>query len=202
MKKIITVLLTGVVINSYADVSLLTKYLSNMKTMKANFTQTIKSGKKNRTTTGTMEISRPNKFRWEYILDQQLIVSDAKSIYIYDKPLQQVTVKSLGGAIDKSPAALLAGSNSIDKLYKISDVANSNDKLTWFKIEPKSLNDNNGFQVVMMGFGVDGKISSMKFTDTFGNETVLTFNDVQTDVVIPVSEFKFTPPAGVDVLKD
>ena len=56
--------------------------LSQAKTMKADFSQTVISGKKSRTTTGTMEIARPNKFRWEYTQDQQLIVSDAQK-YIF-----------------------------------------------------------------------------------------------------------------------
>ncbi|MDD3267024.1 MAG: outer membrane lipoprotein chaperone LolA [Burkholderiales bacterium] len=202
MKRIITVLLYGFIFNSYADSASLSKYLGNMKTMKADFTQVIITGKKNRTSVGNMEISRPNKFRWEYTADQQLLISDSKDIYIYDKPLQQVTIKPLNKSIDKSPAALLAGSNDINKSYKISNLPDNGDKLAWFKIEPKVTNDNNGFQVVLMGFSADGKISSMKFTDTFGNETQLKFSNVQTGVNIPASEFKFTAPAGVDVLKD
>lgn len=202
MKKIITILLTGFVLQSYADTSSLSKYLSNMKTMKADFTQVITTGKKNRTSVGKMEILRPNKFRWEYTADQQLLISDAKNIYIYDKPLQQVTVKPLNKSIDKSPASLLAGSNNINKSYRITNLSNSGDKLTWFKIEPKAVNDNNGFQVVLMGFSADGKISAMKFTDTFGNQTQLQFSNVKTGIDIPNSEFQFTAPAGVDVLKD
>lgn len=202
MKKIITILLSGFILNLYADTALLSKYLSNMQTMKADFTQRVTTGKKVRTSVGNMEISRPNKFRWEYTADQQLLVSDAKNIYIYDKPLQQVTVKALNKSIDKSPASLLAGSNDINKSYKIGSLPSSGDNLNWFKIEPKLSDDNNGFRVVLMGFSANGKISSMKFTDTFGNETQLQFSNVKTGISIPASEFQFTPPSGVDVLKD
>lgn len=202
MRKLILMIVScGVLSLAHADDNALNNFLANAKTIKADFTQTVVTGKKSRVTTGTMEIQRPNKFRWEYIKDQQLIVSDSKNIYIYDKPLQQVTVKSLGQSIDKSPAALLAGANNIKSLYNISDYKSGGDNLQWVKVEPKSSADNNGFQTVLMGFDSDGKIAAMQFVDTFGNKTSLKFSNVQTAVTIPASDFQFTPPKGVDVLQ-
>ena len=93
MKKVLCLVLGFTSVAVFADAnSTLDGFLAQAKTMKADFSQTVISGKKSRTTTGTMEIARPNKFRWEYTQDQQLIVSDAQKIYIYDQPLQQVTV--------------------------------------------------------------------------------------------------------------
>ena len=100
-------MLSGTV-NAFADgVAALNGFLQNQMTS-ANFTQTVFGNKKNRVSTGLLEISRPNKFRWEYVEDGQLIVSDGKTIYIYDKPLAQVTEKKLDSSIGKSPALLLA----------------------------------------------------------------------------------------------
>lgn len=201
MKKILFVVLGLYASLSLAESSVLNNFLANAKTIKANFSQTIVSGKKSRTSNGTMEISRPNKFRWEYTQDQQLIVSDAKQIYLYDKPLQQVTIKQLGQSIDKSPAAVLAGATNVNSLYKVSDTNNKQDGLDWVQIVPKAKNDNNGFQVVLMGFDKANKLSKMQFTDSFGNKTSLTFSDLQTGVSIPDSEYQFKTPAGVDILQ-
>lgn len=200
MKKFL-VILAAVSSYVYADSAALDNFLSNAKTMKADFTQTVVTGRKTRTTHGTMEIMRPNKFRWEYTEDKQLIVSDASKIYIYDQPLQQVTVKGLGTSIDKSPAAVLAGANNIKSLYKISSVADKGDGLNWVKIEPKAANDNNGFQTVLMGFDSKQKLSSMQFIDNFGNQSTLKFSNLQTGVNIPAADFKFKAPAGVDVVE-
>ena len=198
-KKIVLVLCLATSV-AYADSAILNNFLAHAKTMKADFTQTVTMGKKTRTSVGTMEISRPNKFRWEYTKDQQLIVSDAQKIYIYDKPLQQVTVKKLGQSIDKSPAAVLAGANNVQKMYDVSDVpTNKKDGLSWVKIAPKLQNDNNGFQVVQMGFDSQQKLSEMEFVDSFGNQTVLTFTNLKTGMLIPAQDFQFTAPAGVDV---
>jgi outer membrane lipoprotein carrier protein len=201
MKKLLITIAGLTIINAYADQAALDNFLSNASTMKADFTQTITTGKKTRTSHGTMEIVRPNKFRWEYGEDKQLIISDAKKIYIYDQPLQQVTIKPLGSSIDKSPAAVLAGANNIKSLYKISAMPATSDGLSWVKIEPKQANDNNGFQVVMMGFDKSQKLGSMQFIDNFGNKSTLVFNNLQTGVAIPASDFKFKVPTGVDVVE-
>lgn len=202
MKKLL-VLLSVVASVAYATPSSdLENYLASAKTVKADFSQTVTSGKTKRTTQGTMEIARPNKFRWNYTTDQQLIVSDSKKIYIYDQPLQQVTVKALGTSIDKSPAALLAGANSIGKLYDVKlNSGSSDDEIEWFTITPKTASDNNGFQTVQMGFDGNHKISQMKFIDTFGNQTNLKFTNVQTGVNLPAADFVFKVPDGVDVLE-
>lgn len=200
MKKFIALALTAAVSCAYADSSELNAFLAQAKTLKADFTQTVISGKKTRTSAGTMEIERPNKFRWEYTAEQQLIVSDAKNIYIYDKPLQQVTVKALGQSLDKSPAAVLAGANTVQKLYVVNDIGSSKkDGLKWVEILPKAQNDNNGFQRVAMGFTPQHQLSTMEFIDNFGNHTILKFSNLQTGIKLPESDFKFTPPAGVDV---
>jgi chaperone LolA len=199
MKKIILLCVSLSIANVFADSAILNNFLANAKTIKANFTQTVKTGKKSRTTIGTMEIERPNKFRWEYTQDQQLIVSDAQKIYIYDKPLQQVTVKQLGQSIDKSPAAVLAGANNVQKLYTVNDIPGNSSGLSWVKIAPKTQNDNNGFQVVLMGFDAQQKLAAMEFTDTFGNHTTLKFTNLQTGVKIPAADFQFKAPAGVDI---
>jgi len=201
MKKVLVILSGIMVFNVYADQSALDNFLSNANTMKASFTQTIVTGKKTRVSHGTMEIMRPNKFRWEYTEDKQLIISDAQKIYIYDQPLQQVTIKALGSSIDKSPAAVLAGANNIKSIYKITNVAGTTDGLNWVKIEPKQANDNNGFQVVMMGFDKSQKLASMQFIDSFGNKSTLTFNNLQTGVSLSPNDFKFKAPAGVDVVE-
>lgn len=202
MKKLLCVLVVMSGVVSATPSQDLENYLSSATTIQADFSQNVISGKTKRVTQGTMEISRPNKFRWSYTKDQQLIVSDSKKIYIYDQPLQQVTVKALGTSIDKSPAALLAGANNISKMYDVKKSASTSDNsIEWFTITPKVANDNNGFQTVQMGFNKQHQISQMKFVDTFGNQTNLTFTNVKTGINLPASDFDFKIPSGVDVLE-
>ncbi len=185
---------------AYADaMKSLDGFLKN-KQVSGDFTQTVYGNKKNRVSVGTMQIDRPNKFRWEYVKDEQLIISDSKNIYIYDKPLKQVTVKKLNSSIGKSPALLLAGGVDVKKNYTISAMAESAG-LEWVSLTPKNISDNNGFKSVAMGFAkTTHLLSQMKFTDSFDNKSAIDFTNVKVGVKIPDSTFTFTPPKGVDVI--
>lgn len=185
--------------NVYADgIQDLDGFLRNQMSS-ANFSQTVFGAKKNRTSTGVLEISRPNKFRWEYVEDGQLIVSDGKKIYIYDKQLQQVTEKTLDASLGKSPALLLAGGSNIKHDYTVSNLPESGG-LQWVNLVPKKAEDNNGFKLVQIGFK-QNTLAQMKFVDSFDNKSTITFTNVKTGITLPASDFVFTPSPGVDVIK-
>jgi outer membrane lipoprotein carrier protein len=167
--------------------------------MQADFKQTIVIGKKPRISYGVMMVSRPNKFRWNYSSESQMIISDGNKIYIYDVPLQQVTIKPLGQAVDKSPAAVLAGANNMQKLYNISELPQSSKQLKWVQIKPKQNDENNGFKLVLMGFDQQQQLAEMRFTDSFDNQTMLQFSHLKLGLTFPASNFKFVIPANVDV---
>ena len=67
-----------------------------------------------KTSSGTFVFARPGKFIWSYEKPyQQLLQADGETLYVYDKDLNQVTRRKLGGALGASPAAILFGSNDL-----------------------------------------------------------------------------------------
>ena len=93
----------------------LREFFSNTQSMKANFHQIVtdKQGRKVQEVSGTMQLQRPNKFRWDYAKPyEQQIVSDGSQVFLYDIDLQQVTVRDLSKTLGSSPAALLAAINA------------------------------------------------------------------------------------------
>ena len=109
------VLLPGVA--GAASIEVLKGLLEQTTTARARFAQMVldKNLKMLQQATGTMQFSRPGKFRWEYDKPfEQTIVSDGTRVWLYDKDLNQVTVRRFDRALGSSPAALLAGSNEID----------------------------------------------------------------------------------------
>ena len=57
---------------------------------------------------GTMQFSRPGKFRWEYDKPyEQLIVGDGGKLWIYDRDLNQVIVRKLDLALGYSHPILM-----------------------------------------------------------------------------------------------
>jgi len=200
MRKLLLCLLIGA---CYADgMQDLDNFLQKKNSaVSADFTQTIYGKKKNRISSGNMQIERPNKFRWQYVEDQQLIVSNGKDIYIYDKPLQQITKKKLGSSLGKSPALLLAGGTDIKKYYNVKTLTDS-DGMEWVELTPKNIDDNNGFKLVQLGFKKDNQaLGAMKFVDGFDNKSMISFTNVKYGNKFPEGVFNFTPPKGVDVIQ-
>lgn len=176
-------------------------FIADTQTAQANFTQTVldKNGNTKQQTSGTMAFSRPGKFRWSYQKPfEQIIVGDGTKIYLYDADLEQVTIKQLGQALGSSPAALLAGDNEIEKFYTLTD-AGSHDGLTWLTATPRD--KDSSFNQIQMGFN-QRTLAEMKIRDNFGLTTVLKLSQLQRNPRLPASTFKFTPPAGVDVISD
>ena len=121
-KFLIALLLILPGIATAASVDALKSLLNQTTTAKARFTQVVldRNGKTLQQASGTMGFARPGRFRWEYVKPyEQTIVGDGSRLWIFDKDLNQVTVRKLNQALGASPAALLAGSNEIEKSYAL-----------------------------------------------------------------------------------
>lgn len=188
-------------IASAASVEALKSLLNQTTTVKARFAQMVldKNMKMLQQATGTMEFSRPGKFRWEYNKPyEQTIVGDGARLWIYDKDLNQVTVRKLDKAIGASPAALLAGSNEIEKNYALKSVG-AEAGLDWLEAIPKA--QDTAFERIRLGFSKAG-LEAMELKDQFGQKTVIKFADLERNVKVAAETFKFTPPKGADVISE
>ena len=184
-----------------ASIDTLKSYLQQTTTGKARFAQIIvdKNLKQLQQATGSMQFMRPGKFRWEYEKPyEQVIVGDGTRLWIYDKDLNQVTVRKLDQALGSSPAALLAGSNEIEKIYTLTSLG-TRDGLDWLEAVPKS--KENAFERIRLGFGQNG-LEAMELRDQFGQATVIKFASVERNPKLSPDAFKFTPPKGADVISE
>jgi outer membrane lipoprotein carrier protein len=57
------------------------------------------------------------------------------------------------------------------------------------------------FQKVRMGFGKSG-LEAMDLLDGFGQLTLVRFSQVERNPKLPPELFRFTPPAGADIISD
>lgn len=178
--------------------------LSNTKSMTANFTQTTKGqsgGKsglaaKNGTFSGNVSLQRPNNFRWNITSpSEQLIVTDGSALWVYDKDLEQVTRQNADQQIGNTPALLLSGDPS--KIAKNFKITQPNAKKNYYVLYPKSSGSN--FNSLAVSFN-GGKPVMMVLNDSLGQVTSIKFNNVKLNTTIPSSQFKFTPPKGVDII--
>ena len=174
-------------------------FLKSTKTLKADFAQSViaKNGRKPQQSSGVVAIARPGKLRWEIQKPfPQQVVGDGEKIWIHDPELQQVTVRKAGQAIGGSPAALLSGSNELEKNFTLKEAGEA-DGLAWVEATPKV--SDSGFERVRLGFS-GSDLRAMELLDSFGQTTLIHFTRLERNPVLPAATFKFVPPAGVDVV--
>ena len=180
-------------------VTSLREFFNSTNTMRATFSQTVNDnkGRKVQEVAGTMQLQRPNKFRWDYKKPyEQQIVSDGKQVFLFDTELQQVTIRELSKTLGSSPAALLAGGAAVEKSFSLKN-ATRKDGLEWVLALPKD--KESGFDRVLLGFKAD-KLRKMELYDSFNHVTHITFENVERNPTLQDATFLFTPPAGVDVV--
>jgi len=193
-------LLTVAAASVQADaVGTLRDFVQNVKSGHASFTQTVTSpdGAKKKTSSGTFDFARPNRFRFAYAKPyEQLIVSDGQKVWIHDADLNQVTVRKFSQALGATPAAVLAG-GSLEKDFDLAALP-AKDGLEWAEATPKA--KDGAFQSVRIGFkGRD--LAAVEITDSFGQKSLLQFNGCAANVPVAAESFRFKVPPGADLIE-
>ena len=185
---------------AHADaVATLKDFVEHVKSGRASFTQTVTSpdGAKKKSSSGTFEFARPDRFRFAYSKPyEQLIVADGKKVWMYDVDLAQVTVSPLGDTVGSSPAMLLSGDREVGDGFNVVQTF-MRDGLEWVKLEPKT--GAADFRSVTIGF--DGAAPRrLELVDGLNQVTRIALANVVVNPELADSVFQFTPPAGVDVI--
>jgi chaperone LolA len=173
-------------------------FLGQLTSLSAEFQQVVTDahGRVLERAEGTMTLARPGRFRWEYRVPEQLIVSDGVTVWLYDVELEQVTVRAAGEALAGTPAMLLAGQADLNGEFEITD-AGPKDGLEWSLLVPRR--PDSDFRDLRLGFA--GKeLQRMTLHDRLGQTTELALHDIRRNPRIDESQFTFKPPPGVDVV--
>ena len=163
------------------------------------FTQTVTApdGQRRKLSSGRFEFLRPNRFRFDYLKPfEQLIVADGQKVWIYDPDLKQASSRKLSQALGATPAAILAG-GSIEGDFQLS-AEPSKDGLDWVLATPKQKDGS----IQSMRVGFRGKeLAAIEILDAFGQRSMLRFDGFQANAAVAAERFRFTPPAGADVIE-
>jgi len=201
LKKLIIAALCCAALDAHAAATdKLKSFIAATHSAQANFTQEVqdRNGKRIQSASGTMQFVRPGKFRWVYQKPyEQLIVGDGRKFWMYDVDLNQVTVKKLDAALGSSPAALLSGSNEIERGFALKNIE-ARDGLEWLQATPRSAETT--FEKILMAFNAKSELVVMELHDAFGHHTVLRFTELKNNLALGAQLFKFVPPKGADVL--
>jgi len=177
----------------------LARFVDGVSSYQATFTQvqTDERGMKIQNSSGTMALSRPGKFRWQYAApSEQLIVTDGNKLWLYDQDLKQVTVRPAEEALQGTPAALLSQKKTLTETFNVSDEGDA-DGVKKLKLTPKSKDSD--FQDVSLWLKAGAPLR-MVFRDTLGGATDINFAQVKTNAKLDAALFRFIPPKGVEVI--
>jgi outer membrane lipoprotein carrier protein len=100
-------------------------FVKTVKSGRAEFTQVVTSPTREgqqpkvKTSSGTFEFQRPNRFRFVYKKPfEQTIVADGQTLWLHDVDLNQVTARKQSAALGSTPAALIAAAPDLSALQK------------------------------------------------------------------------------------
>jgi len=181
-------------------VDALREFAREAKTGRAAFTQMVTSpdGAKKKTSSGSFEFARPNRFRFAYAKPfEQQIIGDGQRLWLYDVDLQQATVRAMDKALGATPAALLAGA-SPDKDFELSPLP-ATQGLEWVQATPRDKEALANLQSLRVGFR-GNTLAAIELVDGFGQRSLLTFTALVINVALAADTFRFVPPPGVEVL--
>ena len=148
---------------------------------------------------GQVWIKRPNLFRWDYAPPEaQIIVGDGERVWLYDRDLEQVTVRDQQQALGQTPAMLLAGGGDLQDNYELIDIGTQG-RFDWVNLVAKATDSS--FTEIRIGFE-HNQLRLMELLDRLGQRTRISFSAVRENLPSAPQRFTFTPPDGIDVIDE
>jgi outer membrane lipoprotein carrier protein len=185
----------------------LESFVKSVRTGRADFTQVVTAPAKEgqtarvKTSGGSFEFSRPNRFRFSYKKPfEQIIVADGQTLWLYDVDLNQVSARKQAQVLGSTPAALIASAPDLKALQADFTLAEAPQKegLEWVIATPRS--KDSSLQSIALGLR-GAELAVLEILDSFGQKSVLRFSAFVANAPLPASSFEFKPPPGVDVIR-
>jgi outer membrane lipoprotein carrier protein len=150
---------------------------------------------------GRFIFQRPGKFVWETIKPfEQKVIADGQKLLLWDKDLNQLTVRPESKGFSASPAAILFGGAMAEEYF---DLIPGGEKggMFWVELKPKATAGSGDMPYSRIGVGMsNGLPAGLELHDNFGTIVLINLSKIRTNINLSTNTFKFSPPAGADVL--
>ena len=173
-------------------------YLSGINTLKAEFKQTIYSSSKEAIdySEGLIWLKKPEQILWEFQRPNiKKIIVDGESVSIYDANLNQLLIVPYTDQYQSSLASILINNENLEAFYEIHSKINDDGfyLITLFQKKDDSL-----FTKIEISIS-EMLIHTIKLWDSSGQSIAIVLENIEMNISLPDSSFKFTPPKGVDI---
>lgn len=175
-------------------------HYNHLSSLRARYSEQYSGMGMTKTETGTLLLKKPGKMRWSYDTPVgKVFVLDCKYAWFYtpgDAQAQRIPAKELDDL--RSPLRFLLGHTQLKK--ELSNLTVTPDG-TGFRITgvPKGMEQR--VKLLTLAVTAAGAIETMKLEEVGGAVTTFVFSKMEENVPVKSSDFVFTPPVGVTVVK-
>src|SRR5437588_8709131 len=181
------------------------EHYNHLQTFKADFTEIYNGPGISRNESGTLWLKKPRRMRWEYRQPREkLFLSDSHNAFFYvpgERQARRTAIKNLDDI--RSPLRYLLGKTKLEKelegLSLAPDLGPLNAGATVLRGVPKDMKDR--ISSVILEITPAHQISRIVIQEVDGTTTEFRFANVQENVTVQDSLFRFTPPPGVEIIE-
>ncbi|MCD8548291.1 MAG: outer membrane lipoprotein chaperone LolA [Aeromonadaceae bacterium] len=189
-------LLAGHLLPAWADdAQELKALLGQVKQFSAHFQQQVfdVEGQPLQQASGELLVSRPDRFRWETKQpDESLILSDGKSVWLYDPFVEQVSITTLADAVVNTPFLLISSTDPT--LWARYDVLKEEHAFT-----VTSKQKGQRIESLRLIFAPGGQLSRFEVNETQGQRSEFELSQYNGQPAVKADTFHFAVPKGVTV---
>lgn len=181
-------------------------HYNHLKTFKASFTEIYQGDGISRTESGTLWLKKPSRMRWEYhVPREKLFLIDSQTAYFYvtgDRQAKKTPAKNLDDL--RSPLRYLLGKTKLEKelegLSLAPDLTPLQPGDVAMRGVPKILKDR--VSEVVLEVSPSHQIHRIVIHGLDSTTTDFRFSQIEENVPVQDSLFRFTPPPGVDTIEE
>src|SRR6266853_895482 len=182
------------------------EHYNHLKTFKAAFTEIYQGDGISRVESGTLWLKKPSRMRWEYhVPREKLFLIDSQTAYFYvtgDRQAKKTPAKNLDDL--RSPLRYLLGKTKLEKELEGLSLAPELTPLQpgdlVMRVVPKIMKDR--VSEVVLEISATHQIHRIMIHGVDSTITDFRFSQIEENVPVQDSLFRFTPPPGVDTIED
>jgi outer membrane lipoprotein carrier protein len=196
----------GQTVNAHTTANAVDEHYNHLKTFRASFTEIYQGDGILRTESGTLWLKKPARMRWEYhVPREKLFLIDAQNAYFYitgDRQAKKTPVKYLDDI--RSPLRYLLGKTKLEKelegLSLAPDLAPIQPGDVVLRGIPKVLKDQ--VSSIVLEISAQHQIHRILIHGVDSTTTDFRFSQIEENIPVQDSLFRFIPPPGVQIFED
>lgn len=182
------------------------EHYNHLQTFKGVFTEVYQAPGISRSESGLLWLKKPGKMRWEYREPKaKLFIVDSHNAYFYvpgEREARKTSIKNIDDI--RSPLRFLLGKTKLEKeldgLSLAPDVTPIQPGDLVLRGVPKTMRDR--VSEILLEVSSAHQITRIVIQGTDGTTTDFRFSQMEDDVPVADSFFRFQPPPGVATIQD